>query len=169
MLVNENRSYTAGYSVNDQGNNRLLVEFPVPENADLGLYNLVVNTTLACDSTWHSVQVQSSIEPGNFSIIHLTDTHIGIDLPGVNATRDLQAALDRINSMSPLPSFVLFTGDLIDGLRRENFVPEFNESMTLLSQLNSPIFMINGNHEFRNGLDLWEEYFGSDYQFSYDY
>jgi len=99
----------------------------------------------------------------------LTDTHIGIDLKGVDATSDLQTVIDQINNLSPQPAFVLFTGDLIEGMRRENFIAEFNESMTLLSQLKSPIFMINGNHEFLNGLDLWEVYFGDRYQYSFDY
>jgi len=36
------------------------------------------------------MQVSSITEPEDFTIVHLTDTHIGIDLKGVDATSDLQ-------------------------------------------------------------------------------
>jgi 3',5'-cyclic-AMP phosphodiesterase len=79
--------------------------------------------------------------------IHITDSHIGPDRAhtgyGHNAYDNLAALVTHLNQLPFRPDFVLHTGDVV-----ENAVePEYWLAKELLSQLNYPVYYVNGNHD----------------------
>jgi len=55
-------------------------------------------------------------EPGSFSFVQISDTHIGFKgQANGDPTATLQLAVDHINALDPRPAFVLHTGDQTHG------------------------------------------------------
>ena len=144
------------------------IQIKIPETAIPGLYSLYINTSSGSDYSYHSICVYSNI-PTYFSIVHITDSHIGAK--SYNTSRDLESAVKIINFIHP--ALIVHTGDLIDGgvgSKNETLINErYKEAFTILSDLESPIFIINGNHEDYAGMPRWEAYMGSIYQASTDF
>jgi 3',5'-cyclic-AMP phosphodiesterase len=82
-------------------------------------------------------------------IAQITDTHIrrkGKLLHHmVNPSKRLRRAVERINSLDPLPDVVLATGDLTDNGKRK----EYQRLRDILAPLVPPLFVIPGNHDRR--------------------
>lgn len=82
-------------------------------------------------------------------IAQLTDLHIG--RPGqliygaVDTAAYLQAAITRLNELTPRPDLVLISGDLVD----RGTLEEYEQLRTLLEPLQIPARMIIGNHDNR--------------------
>jgi hypothetical protein len=56
---------------------------------------------------------QNGEEPGAFSIVQLSDTHVGFQgPPDPLGTKAFERAVDVINGLDPQPDLILFTGDL---------------------------------------------------------
>ncbi len=70
--------------------------------------------------------------------VHFTDIHHKGD------SAYLRAVVNRINSLKP--DFVCFTGDLVEDKRF------LTETLEILSGLQSPLFGVPGNHEYRSGV-----------------
>lgn len=85
-------------------------------------------------------------------IVQLSDTHIpawGQKTCGVAAMTDnLSRCVQHINQFTPRPDLVLVTGDITQSGRIE----EFNQAASLLNKLNTPYFVIPGNHDTRQNL-----------------
>ena len=148
--------------------NMTIITASLSPNIESGLYSLFVNSTAGSDFSWHSVKILDKI-PDQVSIVHITDTHIGIR--GYNATRDLKTTVQIINMIKP--DFVLLTGDMISGDIGPKNVTEitrrYNVALTILSNLTSPLFYVNGNHEDYAGMATWRKFFGTHYEYSFDY
>ena len=77
-------------------------------------------------------------QPSTFYFVHISDTHVSAGNPWTALLA--REAVEDINSLSPLPAFVIHTGD----------VNEHNEepaSKAIFSKLKVPFFPVVGNHE----------------------
>ncbi|NHJ02727.1 MAG: metallophosphoesterase [Candidatus Heimdallarchaeota archaeon] len=102
----------------------------------------------------------------NYSFVHFTDTHIsGLQ----NRYEQVSRLISEINLLNP--DFCLLTGDIVEGLTTDNqgnmitAEIQYPQALALLKELNIPVFIISGNHDFQindkqNGNELWSKYFG---------
>ena len=86
-------------------------------------------------------------------IAQITDTHIfagGTTGFGeaVDTASRLRAAVDCIRALSPQPTVVLATGDLVD----KGDPADYAELAELLAPLGMPVFPIPGNHDARHAM-----------------
>ncbi len=83
-----------------------------------------------------TIRVESERLKKHFRIVQISDLHIG----STHKKTFLPHTVDRVNALNP--DFVVFTGDLIDGLHKYR-KGEFDS----LKGLNAPTFFVLGNHE----------------------
>ncbi|MCF5384939.1 phosphodiesterase [Pseudomonas syringae] len=105
-------------------------------------------------------------------IAHISDTHVrprGQLYQGVvDSNAMLAAAVDTINALDPAPDLILFSGDLVDEGRPQ----EYAMARELLQPLRQKLLMIPGNHDHRQNLrDAFAEhdYFINDQDCSFVY
>lgn len=173
----------------------------IPGNVPEKLYDLEVsysgNGSRITDKQPHSVKVVKEFKK-DFTFLHLTDTHVGSprnlgdtdDPTGTNAELlteagfwnpdpekrwlYLQKAMKEVNLLNP--DFVVVTGDLMFGqINPQEYIYEYEETYKMLQQLNVPVYLVPGNHDYyaqdatlADGAKYWEQYFGPQY-FSFDY
>ena len=85
-----------------------------------------------------------------FFIVQLTDPHLiqrESVLAGVKTAERLETAVHEINTMEPLPDFVIVTGDIL--LDREEGYALYRE---IMSELKVPYLTVFGNHDKPVGL-----------------
>ena len=108
---------------------------------------------------------QQSAEHGNFSFVHLTDTHImagtKFSPAGEGWELDTHATLTRVlrvvKGLQPSPAFVIISGDLVspdlaDRSRRptpEEYAPSYELLRETLAVLDCPVHLMIGNHDDR--------------------
>ena len=143
-----------------------------------GFYNLSVRTTKQNYSWPHAVKFLDA-EPSEYTIVQLSDIHIGKYSNFVNKKNELIRLLTYLNEQIH-PDFVILSGDSIDWYNKKykrNVYADLQEAL-LTSQ--APIYTTPGNHE-RYGNGLFFLYFPftnltpyhrflnplSDYSFSY--
>ncbi|PBP94922.1 phosphodiesterase [Pseudomonas congelans] len=105
-------------------------------------------------------------------IAHISDTHVRprgqLYQSVVDSNAMLAAAVDTINALDPAPDLILFSGDLVDEGRPE----EYAMARELLQPLRQKLLMIPGNHDHRQNLrDAFPEhdYFINDQDCSFVY
>ncbi|OED40786.1 phosphodiesterase [Chromatiales bacterium (ex Bugula neritina AB1)] len=85
-------------------------------------------------------------------IAQITDSHIKakgkLAYQKVDTEKNLRRCVDHVRKLEPLPDIVLFTGDLTDFGRPE----EYALFRQLLAPLEMPVYVIPGNHDTREGL-----------------
>jgi 3',5'-cyclic AMP phosphodiesterase CpdA len=89
----------------------------------------------------------SPSEEDEFSIVHLTDTHVTSRRQG---HKGYQACVNSINALTPAVDFVLMGGDMVfDGLYNE--MDEYEDQIRLFKEisgdLNVPYYPCLGNHD----------------------
>jgi predicted MPP superfamily phosphohydrolase len=86
---------------------------------------------------------------GKFSIIQLTDIHVGYLIKG----EWLKKIVTRVNSLDA--DIVVITGDLVDGS-----VKDLAQHVQELQHLKSKhgVYFVTGNHEYYSGVEEWVEY-----------
>jgi hypothetical protein len=86
------------------------------------------------------------VEQHGFSIVQLTDIHIGPTL-GRDFVQDI---VDRTNALSP--DLIAITGDLVDGR-----VADLGPAIAPLAELRAKhgVFFVTGNHEYFSGAAEW--------------
>jgi Calcineurin-like phosphoesterase len=107
-----------------------------------------------------------------FSFVQINDTHINV--PGnegyPKVEEKLRSVISSINSEDkfPLPDFVLFPGDIIQGTKLKFLQPECEFSKNIMDELKCPYFTVVGNHEVLDTennprfLNAYERTFGKD-------
>ncbi len=107
-----------------------------------------------------------------FSFVQINDTHLNV--PGnecyPKVEEKLRSVISSINSEEkfPLPDFVLFAGDIIQGSKLKYLQPECEFSKKILDELKCPYYTVVGNHEVLNTennprfLNAYERTFGRD-------
>ncbi|AKF51446.1 phosphodiesterase [Pseudomonas syringae] len=105
-------------------------------------------------------------------IAHISDTHVRprgqLYQDVVDSNAMLAAAVDTINALDPPPDLIVFSGDLVDEGRPE----EYAMARELLQPLRQKLLMIPGNHDHRQNLrDAFPEhdYFINDQDCSFVY
>jgi 3',5'-cyclic AMP phosphodiesterase CpdA len=91
------------------------------------------------------LEAQPAEEPGEFSFVQISDSHIGFSAPAntdVNAT--LQAAVDQINALDRRPDFVIHTGDLTHLAKPAQF-DTMEQILRGLGQ--KQVFYVPGEHD----------------------
>lgn len=85
-------------------------------------------------------------ELDGFSIVQLTDLHVGLTID----REFVQRVVDQTNRLSP--DLIALTGDLVDGK-----VEDLRDEIAPLAQLRAPhgVFAVTGNHEYYSGVDPW--------------
>lgn len=163
-LLSKYNSISVEFNEENISSTERLVSFTIDSSYVPGLYSIVLETSIGDDIEWNSVRVYETI-PNNFTMVHLTDTHIGIS--GVTADEDLNYTVHRINEINP--EFVILTGDVISGSYNYTLNLENIEiALKILSQLKMPVFIINGNHDLYN-TSQWESYVNPRYQYSLNF
>ena len=153
------------------------VPFYTPEE----LYNITL--VIENDTQFYFVSRPRAVSiidefPDDFSIIHLTDLHIGDPrglIENIKETIGWKAAKKCVNEINLLhPDFVIISGDLVFGqLYPFEYTREYKKCFEILQGFDVPTFLCPGNHDgykkFReDGLEFWKEYFGPLY-YSFDY
>lgn len=89
---------------------------------------------------------------GTVLIAQITDMHVRRkgDLLHhmIHTGRDLRRAVSTINATSPLPAFVVATGDLVDRGKAK----EYRRLRKILAELRIPVYLVPGNHDDRDAL-----------------
>lgn len=84
----------------------------------------------------------------DFSFVQISDSHIGFNKPAnPHVLGTLQATIDKINSMSSAPSFILHTGDLSHLSQKDEFD---TLDQALKSVKTDTIFYVPGEHDVLN-------------------
>jgi 3',5'-cyclic AMP phosphodiesterase CpdA len=90
------------------------------------------------------VRATASAEPGAFSFVQISDSHIGYTGP---ANADVHATLEQtvrsINAMPVQPAFVIHTGDVTHLSKAQ----EFDDARAMLSALRAPLITLPGEHD----------------------
>lgn len=81
-----------------------------------------------------------------FSIVQLTDLHVGVTIDAEFVRR----VVERANAQKP--DMIVLTGDIVDGS-----VDSLREDAAPLGDLRAPhgVFGVTGNHEYYSGADPW--------------
>lgn len=81
-----------------------------------------------------------------FSIVQLTDLHVGVTIDAEFVRR----VVERANAQKP--DMIVLTGDIVDGS-----VDSLREDAAPLGDLRAPhgVFGVTGNHEYYSGADAW--------------
>jgi len=110
-----------------------------------GFYDLIVRTAKQ-NYTWqHAVKIQTS-EPSSYTIVQLTDIHIGKYMDPVNKIKILTNEITYMNDHLH-PDFVIVSGDSVDWYNinvHRNVFKDFRNTCLLC---NAPIYTTPGNHE----------------------
>lgn len=86
--------------------------------------------------------------PAPFLVAQVSDPHIGGDWGGPDPVAGLTAVLEAVFAMPDQPDALLVTGDLVEHGTTE----EYDLVHRLLSASPAPVYVLPGNHDFREGL-----------------
>jgi len=144
---------------------RDLVRVPitVPETVPEGFYGLRIECSAGGDTNPRAVRVLEEW-PEEYTIVQITDTHIGRE--GPSAVANLTRIGDAVNELDP--AFVLITGDLTD----DNYPRDHETFVDLIDRFRVPTFSVGGNHD--NGGKVYNGhadqllYYGEPY-YSFDF
>jgi hypothetical protein len=141
------------------GTNMLEDELIVSYNIDSipeGFYNISV-TTAKENYTWpHAVKIMNT-EPTDYTVVQLTDIHIGKYANFVNKKKELIRLLTYLNE-NIHPDFVILSGDSVDWYNQKSRRNVYADLQEALLNCNSPVYTTPGNHE-RYGNSLLFLYF----------
>lgn len=143
----ENQSMTWRTWVNagpDIIEDELMVSYPI-ESIPEGFYNLSVTTTKKTYRWPHAVRIRSS-EPTDYSIVQLSDIHIGKYSNPVNKKKELIRLFTYIDEHIQ-PDFVILSGDSVDWYNQRSRRNSYLELQEALLSCRTPVFTVPGNHE----------------------
>jgi predicted MPP superfamily phosphohydrolase len=111
----------------------------------IGFYNLTVRTPSANYSWPHAVQLLNTL-PTNYTVVQLTDIHIGKSSNLINEKKELIQLLSSINDVIN-PQFVILSGDSVDWYNERAKHNAYADLQDALLHCHVPIFTVPGNHE----------------------
>jgi 3',5'-cyclic AMP phosphodiesterase CpdA len=83
----------------------------------------------------------------DFALAQISDAHLRVD-DGGESQRALEAAVQAVAALAPVPQALLVSGDLADTGSRE----EYELAREMLASLAIPIHVVAGNHDDRDAL-----------------
>jgi predicted MPP superfamily phosphohydrolase len=122
----------------------MIVSYDI-ESIPEGFYNITVNTTTT-NYTWpHAVQIINT-EPAEYTVVQLSDIHIGKYSNFVNKKKELIRLFTYINE-NIQPEFVILTGDSVDWYNQKSKRNVYADLQEAILHSDSPVYTIPGNHE----------------------
>jgi predicted MPP superfamily phosphohydrolase len=110
-----------------------------------GFYNITVITTIG-NYTWpHAVKIMNTA-PTDYTVVQLSDIHIGKYSNVVNKKKELIRLFTYINEIIH-PEFVILTGDSVDWYNQKTKRNPYIELQEAILQCDSPVYTVPGNHE----------------------
>lgn len=146
------------------------LEVTIPQNTTPGSYALSVSKGAAADSSRRAVIVEAEF-PGEYSIMHITDTHVGrLAADGAPVGEQVYTKMkDEANRLRP--DLVIITGDDSD----TSDPVEFRKFIEITEQIEAPTFVVPGNHDRENagpepflGTGRYDFYFGRHFYLGFD-
>jgi 3',5'-cyclic AMP phosphodiesterase CpdA len=103
---------------------------------------------------------ESTQSAGDFTFVQLSDSHIGFSRPpNMDVAGTLRKAVDKINALPQLPSFVLHTGDLTHLSKPR----EFDDVAEILKGSRvAKVHYVPGEHDIYDKGKLYRERYGKD-------
>lgn len=144
-LENHTTSWSAWIKT---GTNRLEEELIVSYNIDSipdGFYNISVTTTKENYSWPHAVKILNT-EPTDYTVVQLSDIHIGKYTNFVNKKKELIRLITYLNE-NIHPDFVILSGDSVDWFNQKSHRNVYVELQDTLLSCNVPVYTTPGNHE----------------------
>ena len=128
----------------------LIVSYNIDSIPD-GFYNISVTTTKENYAWSHAVKIMNT-EPTDYTVVQLTDIHIGKYANFVNKKKELIRLITYLNE-NIHPDFVILSGDLVDWYNQKSRRNVYVDLQEALLSCNVPVFTTPGNHErFGNSL-----------------
>ena len=128
--------------------------------------------TAEAASIGHFFRHSNGEAPGPFSIVQLSDTHVGFEgPPDPLGTKAFERAVSAVNTLDPLPDLVLFTGDLThDSEKPDEHAARMRKFREIASRLRvKKRFHVPGEHDAAlDGGTLFRENFG-DTHYAFDH
>jgi 3',5'-cyclic AMP phosphodiesterase CpdA len=126
--------------------------------AGTGLVWTVAGGVLGCRQVGAEPQ-KGAMAPAEFSFVQISDSHIGFSRePNTDVAATLREAVNRINTLSPAPAFVLHTGDLTHLARADEFD---NVQQILRGIRGAEVHYVPGEHDvFTDQGRLYMERYG---------
>lgn len=119
----------------------LIVTYDI-SNIPNGFYDLSMRTSKQ-NYTWpHAVKIQDS-EPTDYTVVQLTDVHVGKYFNIINEKKMLAGLITYINE-NIHPDFVILSGDSVDWFNEKYKRNAFNELKNVLLACDVPIFTTPG-------------------------
>jgi predicted MPP superfamily phosphohydrolase len=110
-----------------------------------GFYNITVITTTG-NYTWpHAVQIINT-EPTDYTVVQLSDIHLGKYSNPVNKKKELTRLFTYINEIIH-PEFVILSGDSVDWYNQKSHRNVYVDLQQAILQCDSPVYTVPGNHE----------------------
>jgi predicted MPP superfamily phosphohydrolase len=122
----------------------MIVSYDI-ESIPEGFYNITVITTTANYSWPHAVQIINT-EPAEYTVVQLSDIHIGKYSNFVNKKKELIRLFTYINE-NIHPEFVILTGDSVDWYNQKSKRNVYADLQEAILHSDSPVYTIPGNHE----------------------
>ncbi|HUT00154.1 MAG TPA: metallophosphoesterase [Candidatus Thermoplasmatota archaeon] len=121
-----------------------------------GFYNISVTTTKRNYSWPHAVKIQNT-KPSEYTVVQLTDIHIGKYANFINKKKELIRLFTYLND-NLRPDFVILTGDSVDWYNQKSRRNVYADLQEAILSSDSPVYTTPGNHE-RYGNSLLFLYF----------
>jgi predicted MPP superfamily phosphohydrolase len=121
-----------------------------------GFYNISVTTTKGNYSWPHAVKIQNT-KPSEYTVVQLTDIHIGKYSNFINKKKELIRLFTYLND-NIHPDFVILTGDSVDWYNQKSRRNVYADLQEAILSSDSPVYTTPGNHE-RYGNSLLFLYF----------
>jgi predicted MPP superfamily phosphohydrolase len=110
-----------------------------------GFYNITVITSTA-NYTWpHAIQITDAA-PTDYTIVQLSDTHIGKYTNIINKKKELIRLFTYINEVIH-PRFVILSGDSVDWYNQKSKRNVYGDLQQAILYCDSPVYTVPGNHE----------------------
>lgn len=139
----------------DVSEDDLIVTYDLVNVSD-GFYNISVTTTKQSYHWPHAVKIQTS-EPNQYTIVQLTDIHIGKYSNIINKKEELIRVFTYLNDQVH-PDFVILSGDSVDWFNQRSKRNVYADLQEALLHCDAPVYTTPGNHE-RYGNSLLFLYF----------
>jgi predicted MPP superfamily phosphohydrolase len=154
----ENHTVTSRSWINagaDRHEDELIVSYDIGSIPD-GFYNISVTTTRGNYSWPHAVKILAT-EPAEYTVVQLSDVHIGKYANFVNKKKELIRLFDYMNE-NIHPDFVILSGDSVDWYNKRSHRNVYADLQEALLSFDAPVYTTPGNHE-RYGNSLLFLYF----------
>jgi predicted MPP superfamily phosphohydrolase len=110
-----------------------------------GFYNIMVITTTA-NYTWpHAVKIMNTT-PTDYTVVQLSDIHVGKHSNVINEKEGLIRLFTYINEIIR-PEFVILSGDSVDWYNQKSKRNVYADLQEAILQCDSPVYTVPGNHE----------------------